>query len=170
MADLVDATGASRAAIYSEFGGKDQLFVACLEAYKEKIVTPAFSRVEADGAMLNAVHAYFEFQISRGVAKGLPGSGCLFANTMTELAPHDHLAMAKVREHNARLTAGFYQVLGNENAAEKRLGGVELHALAVMMTTSTQGLWSISRTVDDSAVLRRIVCTLISLVTDRVGS
>ncbi|WP_062173547.1 TetR/AcrR family transcriptional regulator [Burkholderia sp. PAMC 26561] len=169
MADLVDATGASRAAIYSEFGGKDQLFIACLDAYREKIVNPAFARVEAEGAMLNAVRTYFEAQISRGVAKGLPGSGCLFANTMIELAPHDHLAMAKVREHNARLTAGFYQVLANENAAEARLSSSEIHALAVTMTTSTQGLWSLSRTVDDAAVLHRIVHTLISLVTDRVS-
>lgn len=162
--DLVQATGASRHALYEEFGGKRALFSACLDHYRDQVVTPAFGRVERADADLEFVAAFFEYQIARAEAAGLPGSGCLFANTLTEVAPHDPKIAAQVRAHHARLTAGFRGALSNSASPERALSPVELDDLAVFLVISAQGLWSMSRAVSDPGLLRRYAATLIALV------
>jgi TetR/AcrR family transcriptional repressor of nem operon len=43
MADLVKATGVSRGGIYADFGGKEDLFLSCLGAYREQYIEPALA-------------------------------------------------------------------------------------------------------------------------------
>lgn len=50
MDDLVKATGVSRHGIYTAFGGKKALFLACFDHYQQAVVTPAFRLVEAPNA------------------------------------------------------------------------------------------------------------------------
>ncbi len=102
MDDLVRATGASRHAIYQAFGGKRELFIACLGRYRETVVTPAFS------------------QVLRASAGG--------------------------RAHSPRAQDD----------------------LAKLMASSVQGLWSLSRTVCDARVLRRLAASLVELVQQRI--
>ena len=39
--DLVASSGVGRGGIYSDFGGKEELFLACLEAYRARFADPA---------------------------------------------------------------------------------------------------------------------------------
>ncbi len=164
MDDLVQATGASRHALYSEFGGKHNLFIACFHAYQRDVVTPAFAGVELEGAGLNAVEDYFNFQLARADALGLPGPGCLVSNTMTEKGPHDPEVMAYVQAHNARIRTGFLRVLTIENAKYQMRTPMELETLAEMLMIFTQGLWAFSRTVTDATPLRSSVQTCLDLI------
>lgn len=152
MDDLVRVTGSSRHALYAEFGGKRDLFLACFAPYRDQVVSPAFAQVEAPGAGLPQIAAYFETQIARAETAGLPGPGCLVANTATELAPHDPDAAAEVARHNARLAAGFANALRNDELA---------YALVVFAT----GLWSLSRVTDDADGLRRAVKLFLASIT-----
>jgi len=165
--DLVRATGASRHAIYQAFGGKRELFIACLGRYRETVVTPAFSQVEREGAGFSEVAAFLEYQIAQSEAAGLPGPGCLFANTMTEIAPHDAEMAALVRAHNDRLAAGFKKVL-RASAGGRAHSPRAQDDLAKLMASSVQGLWSLSRTVCDARVLRRLAASLVELVQQRI--
>lgn len=169
-ADLVAATGVSRHGIYSAFEGKRALFFACFSVYQETVVTPAFAPVEAATADLEAIRNYFTAQIDRAAEIGLPGPGCFVANTMTELAAHDQDARREVQAHNARLHRGFLNALGAVNRVRRpaRLSETEREALAEMLTIAAQGLWSMSRTVDDPASLHRFADTLLSLVQKRI--
>lgn len=160
IGDLVATTGASRAAIYGGFGGKDGLFAATLVAYRDHVVTPAFTQVEAPGAGLADIAAYFETQIALAETTGLPGPGCLMANSMTELAGRDHPALAAVRAHNARLRAGFANAL----RAESGTSAEDTDALAATCAIFAQGLWSQSRAVTDAAPLRAAVAAFLDLV------
>src|ERR1700730_4834453 len=81
---LVEATGVSRHGLYAEFGDKRGLFLAAMKVYIDEVVTPAFAPVESPGAGVGTIREYFAFQISLATKKGLPGPGCLFANTMVE--------------------------------------------------------------------------------------
>ena len=143
MSDLVDATNVSRHGIYSEFGGKHQLFLACLELYEEEVVTPAFARVESADAGLAEIADYFEFQINRAEQSGLPGPGCLVANTLTELAPHDPDIQKAARAHNRRLKKGFSNAISNVSRGS--LSKAEVGELGSFLVISAQGLWSLSR-------------------------
>ncbi len=156
--DLVAATGANRQALYSDFGGKAALFSAALEIYSEEVVTPAFAPVEAPGAGLEEIAAYFESQIARAESMGLPGPGCLMANTMTERAPHAPEVANTVARHTARLEAGF------QNALQSVATAPRASDLAAILVVFTNGLWSMSRIVSDAAALRRAVSVMLSVL------
>lgn len=51
MEDLVAATGVSRGGIYTDFGGKDALFLASLKAYRERFAAPAIAILRGDGTV-----------------------------------------------------------------------------------------------------------------------
>lgn len=168
--DLVSETGTSRHALYQAFGGKRELFIACLDAYPAVAVTPAFARVERKGADLRDIADFFEHQIAHSGTFGLPRWGCLFANTMTEAAPHDAEIAARVRAHNERLAAGFRKALRNSATAGRRPSPRLLDELSTLLAIAAQGLWSASRTIADAAVLRRYAATLLELVQYRLAA
>ncbi|MEM9012634.1 MAG: TetR/AcrR family transcriptional regulator [Pseudomonadota bacterium] len=157
MDDLVAATRVSRHGIYTTFGGKKALFLACFGRYRETVVSPAFDPVEQAGADLAAVADYFETQIAAGEAAGLPGPGCFVANATTEVAPHDAETRAKVDDHNDRLRHGFRTAIENEHARLGSAREIDAAALADICVIFTTGLWSMSRSVGDAGVLRRAV-------------
>ena len=163
---LVQKTGASRQSIYSDFGGKRELFLAVLERYQDEVVSPAFSRVEQAKAALPAVEAYFQYQIERAESGGLPGPGCLIANTITEVAPHDVEIYKRVNAHNERLFLGFSNAFKNEFQTEKksRQAAPNFDAIASMTVIFAQGLWSSSRVISDAAQLYLAVDYFLNMV------
>jgi TetR/AcrR family transcriptional regulator, transcriptional repressor for nem operon len=163
--DLVRATGVSRHALYEDFGSKDGLFVATLLRYVDTVVTPAFSRVESQGAGLAAISDYWEVQIANGEAAGLPGPGCLLANTMTEYAPQAPQIAAIVAQHNARLRAGFANALRSDGIATRHKSSKPaIEATATMLVVFSNGLWSFSRTTSDARALRNAARTMSRLL------
>jgi len=164
MDDLVKATGVSRHGIYTTFGGKKALFLVCFDRYQDSVVTPAFKVVEAPGADLRSVAKYFELQISRCEAVGLPGPGCFVANSATEAAPADADVMLQVQRHNDRLRRGFRAAL---RSSIPSLGKARATRLAEVMLIFTNGLWTLSRSVSDARVLRRATRDFLDLLEGR---
>lgn len=162
MDDLVNATAVSRHGIYKSFGGKKKLFIACFDAYQTAVVSPAFSVVETSTADLSSIAAYFDFQITAGEAAGLPGPGCFVANSATEVAPHDADVHRQVSLHNARLHQGFEAALRNEMTARGTAATCDIADLARTCVVFANGLWSMSRIVDDAQDLRRAVATFLT--------
>lgn len=163
--DLVRATGVCRQGIYSDAGGKDVLFAKCLRAYVDAVVTPAFARVEGAHATLDTVAEFFEMQIARGEAAGLPGAGCLLANTMTEVAPRSPAIMRIVIDHNTRLRRGFARAIANTaKSAGHTLSRTDRDELSLTLIAFTNGLWAMSRTSGDATVLRRAVRQMLQLI------
>ncbi len=167
--DLVARTGVSRHGLYTGFKDKRGLFVSAVEAYFETVVTPAFARVEAEGAGLAEIRSYFEHQIRLAEQHGLPGPGCLVANTMTESGPHDGAFRALVIRHLGRLTAGFRSAIEHDARKAGCLPEIDAPALARMLTISAQGLWSVSRVIADAAELRGYVDTLLAPIEEKLG-
>ncbi len=169
MNDLVSKTRVSRKGIYKSFTGKHELFTACLEHYREEIVTPAFAQVEDEGANLTSIERYFEFQIRLAEKIGFPGVGCLFGNTMTEAATHDTQAHELVVTHNKRLKLGFLNALyGELKSSPSTITDPELNELAELIACTTQGIWAHARVAEDANELRSKVKTLIMLVRLRI--
>lgn len=169
MDDLVKATGVSRHGIYSDIGGKRDLFLAGFAAYRDTVVAPALAAMAADGTStsgLDGIRAYFETQIDLAERVGLPGPGCLVANAMTETAPHDEDVAAEVAAHNQRLTGAFETALRSD---APNLSDEDIASLGAFLTLTAQGLWSISRTTDQASELRTYVGTLLDLLKQRIA-
>lgn len=167
MDKLVQATGVSRHGIYTQFGGKKPLFLACFDHYQDVVVTPAFQVVERPGADLESVAQYFEFQIARGESVGLPGPGCLVANSATEIASADADVMSKVEQHNLRLKKGFQAAL-QQHFSDSKKSAKHIKDRAELMVIFTNGLWSMSRVVNDASFLRQSVKTFLQLIAEPV--
>ncbi|GAA4041916.1 TetR/AcrR family transcriptional regulator [Parerythrobacter jejuensis] len=164
MDELVDRIGVSRHAIYSHFGSKHELYLRCFDAYQSAIVDPAFEPVETATGGIATIEDYFETQISLAEKIGLPGPGCFVANAATETAPHDQLASDKVDQHHRRLRVGFARAL---SLVEPQEDANEVAALAELLVTCAQGLWSMSRTATSAKPLRRQARTIVSLIKSR---
>jgi TetR/AcrR family transcriptional regulator, transcriptional repressor for nem operon len=160
--DVVRSTGVSRHALYQAFRDKQALFLACLDHYRESIVTPAFGPIEAPGANFRDVAQYFETQIALAERGGLPGPGCLFVNTMKELAMHDEAIAALVRAHDERMRRGYAKLL--RTLSGNQLGRRSISDRAAVLTVATHGLWSVSRTTSDAKSLRRIAHSILKLI------
>lgn len=121
--------------------------------------------MEAPNADLTSVKQYFETQIARAEAVGLPGPGCFVANSATEVAPRDVDVMTCVQHHNDRLRTGFTDALTRSSTS---LSASEAAALAELMVIFTNGLWTMSRSVGDAGVLRRAVETFLNILAENM--
>ncbi|MEM7058632.1 MAG: TetR/AcrR family transcriptional regulator [Pseudomonadota bacterium] len=163
ISDLVHATGISRHGLYQTFEDKRGLFAAAAAQYVTEVVTPALNRVERPGADVQDILAYFRQQIALAETHGLPGPGCLMANTMTETGPHDPKVAELVRAHLQRLTSAF------RNALTPSVDAASLDEAAWFVTVSAQGLWSVSRTVETVTPLYSFVDQLMACFERNTG-
>lgn len=169
MEDLVVASGVGRGSIYADFGGKEALFLACLEAYGERFADPAIALLTSGGDGLESIEAYFDHFIALHEQRGMPGPGCFIANTMTEFAPRSAGARRIVNAHSARLKAAFLSAL-RRTATTNQVGPAELDDLAEFLVTSSQGLWSHGKSIDDVGILKGFRDTLLKLLRFRLGA
>ncbi|MEM9670064.1 MAG: helix-turn-helix domain-containing protein [Pseudomonadota bacterium] len=162
MEDLVRATGVGRGAIYTEFGGKKDLFLACLSHFSDAAVTPAFLVVEAEDAGFAAIETYLFDGVAEIASVGLPAKGCMMGNTLTELAAHDAEMAKVVRTHYDRLTDGFACALAKEVGQSP--SDAEIVELAGLLTVSAQGLWAYARGTENADELWKKARMLIELI------
>ncbi|CUH86690.1 Copper outer membrane regulator [Phaeobacter sp. CECT 5382] len=170
MGDLVRETGVSRGGIYSDFAGKEALFHACLHRYQDRVVTPVFAQVEAEGAGLEAIRGYLDRLLARFEANQGFGIGCLVLNTLAQIAPEDQQTRALLDQHITRLATGFRNALTNEAATAGGLDENELQALTEFTLISIHGLWSFSRTTADVTLLRQYCEIFLDLLQTRLHS
>ncbi|MDP4595260.1 MAG: TetR/AcrR family transcriptional regulator [Beijerinckiaceae bacterium] len=171
MENLVLGTGVSRGGIYADFGGKEQLYLACLSTYKDRFAGPAIAKLNAPGDGLAAIEAYFDHFISLHAKRGMPGPGCFIANTMTEHAPHNTLTLDIVTKHSQELKAGFLNALRAAcNESGVLIADTELSQLAGFLVTASQGLWSYARSITDLSELVRFKIELLNLLRARLST
>lgn len=161
MEDLVRVTGVSRHGIYKEFGGKKGMFLSSFDLYQELIVSPAFEQVEQRAATFDDIAAYFEQQIALAERNGLPGPGCLVANSATEVAPHDDEVQRKIDQHNDRLRRGFASAISN---TVKGVPPRRCRQLAETVLVFATGLWALSRVTSSARDLRCAVATFLGMI------
>ena len=165
--DLVVATRVSRGGIYA---GKEDLFIACLEAYRARFANPGIDILASGSNGLESIEAYFDYFIALHEKRGMPGPGCFIASTMTELAPHNSEALRIVNEHGSELKSAFAtSLMQAASASGKQIAKTEISEIAEFLVTSSQGLWSYGKSVSDIRVLKRFKMTLLGLLRFRLG-
>lgn len=87
MRDLFDATGVTNSGIYSEFGGKRELYAQSLQSYQEDEVTKRFAPLH-DTPGKQAMAAFLDTLEDRW-RRGVEHKGCFGVNTAVEFGEDD---------------------------------------------------------------------------------
>ena len=153
--DLVDHLGVNRQSLYDTYGGKDQLFMAALERYREIQGAPVRRLLERDAPVRDVLRDFF-----RNTLDSLLGEeckGCFLANAATELATQDP-AVAQVCAANARQLEGAFA--GLLTRAQQRGEISPDHSplqLARFLMNTASGLAVTAKATRDRKVLNDVV-------------
>lgn len=89
--DIIEATGFNRAAIYKHFGGKDGLFLAMLNRYRNHVtemLTAPLQNRQDNGLGLHNIKFFFQ-SISQLYRKNCLSKGCFLIATASDIPSHD---------------------------------------------------------------------------------
>lgn len=150
--DIVAETGLDRNRLYTDFGGRQGLFVAALKRYVDEIVMYGFRKVETDTADARAVAGYFTAQATKAIETGLPGMGCFIYNTVSKTPPGNRAVRDVTDACVSRLHRGFENALARE-ARARGLDDAPVRQLAAFLATASLGFWIHAGHTDDPADL-----------------
>jgi len=160
--DLVEHLGVNRQSLYDTFGGKDQLFQAVLERYRDLQGIPLRRSLERDGPLGEILREFFDAAIANLMKND--GKGCLMANTTTELALHDD-AIFKVCSGNARqLEAAFSGLLARAQQNGEIDENASVVQLARFLVNTMNGLAVTAKATRDRKTLKDVVEVALSAV------
>jgi TetR/AcrR family transcriptional repressor of nem operon len=144
LEDLVERTGVSRYGLYSTFGDKHDLFMACLTRYRTVAVAWLLTPMEAPDASLAAIRGYFDSLVKIGTTPA-GRMGCLICNTAIEVAPIDRDAAKQVNALFQRMRNAFRSALTNAKKHGEVSSGLDEEAHADYLTGVAQGLFVLTR-------------------------
>ena len=132
MADLVEATGASRYGLYDEFGDKRGLFLVALDRYLARLVKPNYRSLNHKNAGLAEIRAFFEG--IKAVA-GTPAQimGCLMCHTASRPIAKDSDVAIRVASFMGVMERSFTNALQNAREAGALPAGARPRDLAVFL-------------------------------------
>jgi TetR/AcrR family transcriptional regulator, transcriptional repressor for nem operon len=153
--DLVDHLGVNRQSLYDTFGGKDALFHAALERYRERQSLPLRRALAREGRVGDVLRESFRLLVAE-LLKG-DGKGCLMTNTVAELAAQDEavfrLCSATAREQEAV----FAGLLARAQADGEIAADRPVIPLARFLVSTVNGLGVTAKATRDRKVLEDVV-------------
>src|SRR6266446_6951365 len=144
--ELLDAMGLNRGSLYATFGNKQQLFLAVLDHYAEKISTAMLAELE-DPDPRRAIARMFAMLLHRTSDPSWP-RGCLNTNTALECPGSGDAITRTVAERLGQQESALYHVLHR---------GQDCRALARFFVGVAQGVNVVHKAGADLATLQDIV-------------
>ncbi len=95
--DLTAELGVSRQSLYDTYGDKQTLFHASLKRYRERALDRMRRMLAAPGPIRPLLEQFFSSLLNGACKEG--HHGCLMANAMVEMAPHDPAIRALAVTH-----------------------------------------------------------------------
>jgi TetR/AcrR family transcriptional regulator, transcriptional repressor for nem operon len=109
LSELVRKMGISRQSLYDTFGSKRGLFIRAIEHYRATQLAQALALLGRDGSRLENVKDVLRF--FERLASDRRRRGCLVANALVEMGPHDEEIAQLLRETLALLERGLWRTL-----------------------------------------------------------
>lgn len=138
MEDLLSAMDLNRGSLYDTFGDKHQLFVKVMDRYCTTFVGSKFSLLDQPGPALPTLRRFISGMIEGGLADP-QRRGCLIANTVMELAPHEQDIAGKVCQAMKMGEEAFFKILTRAKEQGELAKDKDPRALARFLTTMMQG-------------------------------
>jgi TetR/AcrR family transcriptional regulator, transcriptional repressor for nem operon len=138
MEDLLSAMDLNRGSLYDTFGDKRQLFLKVVDRYCTTFVGPKFSLLNQPGPGIPALRRFIHGMIE-GTLADPQRRGCLIANTVMELAPHEKEIAGTLRQALKMAEDTFFKVLVRAKLQGELKHDKDPRALAGFLTTMMQG-------------------------------
>jgi TetR/AcrR family transcriptional repressor of nem operon len=138
MEDLLTAMDLNRGSLYDTFGDKRQLFLKVLDRYCHGFVGEKFSLLDQPGPAIPTLRRFIHGMIEGGLADP-QRRGCLIANTVMELAPHEQDIAGKVFHAMQMGEDAFFKILSRAKEQGELAKDKDPRALAQFLTTMMQG-------------------------------
>lgn len=116
LTELLSGMGIARQSLYDTFGNKRQLFIKTIEHYRNTRLTEALALLERDGSPRQNVKDVVRF--FEHLALDKRARGCLVANSLVEIGPHD----PEIRELLAQTLGLLEKSITKELRRAQRLG------------------------------------------------
>ena len=138
MEDLLTAMNLNRGSLYDTFGDKRQLFLRVIDRYCHGFVGEKFTLLDQPGPALPTLRLFIRGMIEGGLADP-QRRGCLIANTVMELSPHEKEIAGTLRQVLKMAEDTFFRVLARAKQQGELNEDKDPRALARFLTTMMQG-------------------------------
>jgi TetR/AcrR family transcriptional repressor of nem operon len=138
MEDLLEAMDLNRGSLYDTFGDKRQLFLKVMDRYCTGFVGSKFSLLDHTGPALPTLRRFIHGMIEGALADP-QRRGCLIANTVMELAPHEKEIAGTLRQALKMAEDTFFKVLTRAKQQGELAKDKDPRTLARFLTTMMQG-------------------------------
>jgi len=138
MEDLLTAMDLNRGSLYDTFGDKRQLFLKVIDRYCHGFVGEKFSLLDQPGPALPTLRRFIHDMIEGGLADP-QRRGCLIANTVMELAPHEQDIAEKVCQAMKMGEDAFFKILSRAKEQGELGKDQDPRVLARFLFTMMQG-------------------------------
>lgn len=140
---LVDHLAINRNTLYTEFGSKQELFDAVLQAYDASVAATLFEGLGQATSGLEAIADLFDqFAASAGDAAGL---GCLLCNTAVELRGDEAGSGPHVQRYLERMQRAFALALSRARDAGALAETVDVASEAAFLASACLGIFVMVR-------------------------
>ena len=139
MEDLLNAMDLNRGSLYDTFGDKRQLFLKVLDRYCHGFVGEKFSLLDQPGPAIPTLRRFIHGMIDGALADP-QRRGCLIANTVMELAPHEKEIARKACQAMKMGEDALFKLLSRAKEQGELAKEKNPRALARFLVTMMQGM------------------------------
>jgi TetR/AcrR family transcriptional repressor of nem operon len=161
VADLETHLGLGRQSLYNTFGDKQTLFLKALERYHRAVSEGALAQLNAPGAGLAAIRAFFRASVKSLTAPG-PRRACLIANTLLERGSQDPDALLRCNRARADLERGLRRALAQAKTRGEVGQDLDVEATATLLVIQNYGLSVLAKTGATPQELHAAVAVLLA--------
>ena len=159
LADLVAVTGLNKNTLYSEFGSKEEIFLAALGLYTDLGVQQARSWLETEPRGIDNIRAYF-----RAMKYEDPCRGCLMTMTINHKNLVSPKSMEIVRRALERIERLIFDNLLAAHLAGDMQSREECERLSTFFLFSIQGITTMGKYEGDQRRLDTVVEVILSVL------
>lgn len=163
MQDLVDTMGINRASLYAAFTDKHQLYLTCLERYRQQDmdeILEIFNKNETAKAFFNIL---FD-NVIVGLTDDTDRKGCFLTNATLELLPDDVDVQNLVNLNLTFLHEIFEAVLLNSKKVGELNVNKDIKQTADFLINNMYGLRMVGKANPNLTVLNNIKNTALSIL------
>jgi TetR/AcrR family transcriptional repressor of nem operon len=138
MTELLDGMGIARQSLYDTFGNKRQLFIKTIEHYRSTRLAGALALLDRPGSPTRNVKDLVRFFEQLALDKR--ARGCLVANSLVEIGPHDTEIRELLAETLGLLEKSVLKALRRAQRAGELPAGRSPRAIARALTNALIGM------------------------------